>query len=159
MDHKIEISKRNRRRRLHDFTNPIAAAGFVGPYMTLIPPNWPHIEAILPHVDAWAEQMAGSADAAYALLRFAERLSIAQRGGWLVGWIARLVKTNAGEREFWREAAIGDLAAGLLAPLEKSPEATRREIRRLLAVVADAGSLGAREVLAAFMMGRSRHDD
>jgi len=146
------------RRIQYDLTDPVAAAGFVGPYLTPIPPDWPYVETILPTVDSWGELTAGSERAAYLLLRFAERLDVGQRERWLVAWVARLVEENKGNPRFWSEGALGDLAAGLLAPLEKSVEATRREVRRLLAIIADAGSLGAREVLAGFATGRTRYD-
>lgn len=131
-----------------------AAAGFVGPYTSPIPPDWPHLDAILPAIDRWARVTAYSFAAARALLGFAERLDMRQRTQWLISWIALYVGEHQGDQQFWGYGSNGDRAAALLKPLEHADTAARREIRRLLGVIADAGSLGARDVLSLFVSGR-----
>ncbi|MBX9701430.1 MAG: hypothetical protein K2X74_18495, partial [Acetobacteraceae bacterium] len=131
-----------------------AAAGFVGPYMSPIPPDWPHLDAILPAIDRWVGVTAYSSAAAHALLGFAERLDTHQRRQWLTKWVVRYVDEHQGDQQFWGYGSNGDRAAALLKPLEHADNATRREIRRLLGVIADAGALGARDVLSLFGSGR-----
>jgi hypothetical protein len=152
----MDLASQGRRYRGTDLRDPTAAAGFVGPYMSPIPPDWPHLEAILPTVDRWFDRMVWSKQAAHALLRFSERLDNEQRERWLLPWIARMVDKHGGDPDYWGYASIGDTTAAVLAPLEGRPRATRREVRRLLAIVADAGSLGAREVVSNFATARDR---
>jgi hypothetical protein len=140
--------------RYYRFTQAVAAAGFVGPYMTPIPPAWPHLEAILPTVDKWARQTAPSAHAAHALIRFAERLTENQMVQWLMPWLANYVEMHGRDEEFWQYGSLGDRAAALLKTLADQNTETRREVRRILAFIADSGSLGAREVLDNFAIIR-----
>ena len=130
--------------------DPIAAAGFVGPFTTPIPHDWPHLEDILPTVDRWVRCMISSKRAASAVLLFAERLSLDERETWLLPWVADMVAEHRSDHAFWSYGSIGDIAAGLLAPLETRSTTTRREVRRVLSFVADAGSLGAREMIPRF---------
>jgi hypothetical protein len=78
-----------------------AAAGFVGPYMSPIPPDWPHLDTILPAIDRWAIITACSFSAAHALLSFAERLDTRQRTLWLVKWVALYVDEHHRDQQFW----------------------------------------------------------
>jgi hypothetical protein len=122
--------------------------------MSPIPPGWPHLDAILPAIDRWATVTAYSSSAAHALLSFAERLDGRQRTEWIVKWVALYVEEHKGDQQFWGYGSNGDRAAALVKPLEQADISTRREVRRLLGVVADAGSLGARDVLSLFASGR-----
>jgi len=132
-----------------------SAAGFVGPYMSPIPPNWPHVDALLPAIDRWVEVTAYSASAGYALLGFATRLSIVERSQWLVKWLEIYADQHQGDPRFWTYGSNGDRAAGLLQPLESADADIRRRIRRLLGMIADAGSLAARDLLGRFVGARS----
>jgi len=125
-----------------------AAAGLMGPYMTPLPRGWPYLEAVLPEIDRWAELVCSSAPAALRLIKFAERLDIAQRRRWLLRWAGLMVERRRGDRDFWGYGGMGDTLAPLLEPLGATGAEARREVRRLISVAADAGSLGAREVLA-----------
>ena len=122
--------------------------------MSPIPHDWPHLDAILPAIDRWARVTAYSVAAAHALLGFAERLDSRQRTQWLANWVALYVDEHQGDQQFWGYGSNGDRAAALLKPLEHADATTRREIRRLLGVIADAGSLVARDVLSLFVSGR-----
>ncbi|WP_271627621.1 hypothetical protein [Bradyrhizobium sp. CCBAU 11445] len=153
----LECIKRPRgyRSDFDDLSKGAAAAGFVGPYMSPIPPDWPHLDAILPAIDGWVTATVYSSSAALALLRFAERLDTGQRTTWLVKWLALYVEEHQTDQQFWGEGSNGDRAAALLKPLEHADISRRREVRRLLGVIADAGSLAAREVLGLFASGRT----
>ena len=124
------------------------AAGLMGPYMTPLPEDWPHLDAVLPEIDRWAEMACGNASAALRLIKFAARLDIAQRGRWLLRWAGLIVERRRGDRDFWSYGGMGDTLAALLEPLAVTGAEARKEVRRLISVVADAGSLGAREALA-----------
>ncbi len=124
------------------------AAGLMGPYMTPLPEDWPHLDAVLPEIDRWAEMACGNASAARRLIRFAARLDVAQRGRWLLRWAGLIVERRRGDRDFWGYGDMRDTLAALLEPLAATGAEARKEVRRLIAVVADAGSLGARETLA-----------
>jgi len=124
------------------------AAGLMGPYMTPLPEDWPYLDAVLPEIDRWAEMACGNASAALRLIRFAGRLDIAQRGRWLLRWAGLIVERRKGDRDFWGYGGMGDTFAALLEPLAATGTEARREVRRLISVAADAGSLGAREALA-----------
>lgn len=132
-----------------------SAAGFVGPYVSPIPPDWPHVGALLPAIDRWIEVTAYSASAGYALLNFATRLSIAERSQWLVKWLEIYADQHQGDPRFWTYGSNGDRAAGLLQPLESADADLRRRIRRLLGIIADAGSLASRDLLGRFVGPRS----
>ena len=139
----------------HDWLgDAVTAAGFVGPYMTPIPPDWPHLDAILPTIDEWAAKVLSFASGAYFLLVFSERLGVSQRERWLLRWLADFVAVHGGDNGFWSFNFNGDRAAGLLKPLEVCRADTRREIRRILSIIADAGSLAAREILVSFATAR-----
>jgi hypothetical protein len=125
-----------------------AAAGLMGPYMTPLPEEWQHLDAVLPEIDRWAEMACGNAVAARRLVKFASRLDAEQRAKWLCRWAGLMAERRMGERDFWGYDGVGDSLAALLEPLATRGTEARREIRRFISVAADAGSLGAREVLA-----------
>jgi hypothetical protein len=149
-------SRPRRYRPDYDQMDKVAsAAGFVGPYMSPIPPDWPHVGALLPAIDRWVEVTAYSASAGYALLSFATRLTIAERSQWLVQWLEIYAEQHQSDPRFWTYGSNGDRAAGLLQPLESTDAEKRRRIRRLLGMIADAGSLAARDLLGRFVGARS----
>ncbi len=129
----------------------MSAVGFVGPYMSPISPDWQHVGALLPAIDRWVEVTAYSASAGYALLGFATRLSIVERSQWLVKWLEIYADQHQGDPEFWTYGLNGDRAAGLLQPLESADPDIRRRVRRLIGLIADTGSLAARELLGRFI--------
>lgn len=132
----------------------LRAAGFVGPYMTPVPPNWPFLEMLLPRIDSWVDTTKQHASAAYAVLAICERMSSDQLEEWFVPWLNAYAIEHKTDASFWMYAGFSDKAAGLLAALEDRPNATRAQIRRILAIMADAGSLSAREVLPRFAANR-----
>lgn len=132
----------------------VKAAGFVGPYMTPLPPDWPHLELLLPTIDSWVAKTACHPGAAKAMLAIGERMSVEQRELWLLQWLERYVTTHGRDAGFWMHAELADGAAGLLSPLDNQPETVRRRVRQLLSIFADAGSLAARELLPRFASGR-----
>ncbi len=134
--------------------NALRAAGFVGPYMTPVPPNWPHLEMLLPRIDSWVDATKQHASAAYAVLGICERMSPEQLEEWFVPWLIAYAKEHKTNASFWMYAGFSDKAAGLLATLEDRPNALRAQIRKILSVMADAGSLSSREVLPRFASNR-----
>ncbi len=144
------LDELRRRRRLADdhVEEWAAAAGLMGPYATPLPEGWPHLDAVLPEVDRWAQLACGSAPAAWRIVKFASRLDTTQRGRWLLPWVGQMVERRKGDREFWGYADMGDKLAELLEPLAATGNDTRGEVRRLISVIADGGSHVAREALA-----------
>lgn len=124
-----------------------AAAGLMGPYMTPLPDDWPYLDAVLPDIDRWAVLVCGSAPAALRLIKFSARLDLMQREHWLLRWAGLMVERRRGDREFWGYGGMGDTLAALLEPVSATGSGARREVRRLISVAADAGSLGARATL------------
>ncbi|MCP1854791.1 MULTISPECIES: hypothetical protein [unclassified Bradyrhizobium] len=68
--------------------------------MSPIPPDWPHLDAILPAIDGWVTATAYSPSAALALLRFAERFDTKQRTKWLVKWLGFYVDKHQTDQQF-----------------------------------------------------------
>lgn len=134
--------------------NALRAAGFVGPYMTPVPPDWSYLGMLLPRIDSWVNATKLHASAAYAVLEICERMSPAQLEEWLVPWLISYAKEHKTNASFWMYAGFSDKAAGLLAMLEDRPNAVRAQIRKILSIMADAGSLSAREVLPRFASNR-----
>ncbi len=136
--------------------NAVRAAGFVGPYLTPIPPNWPHLELLLPRIDGWVKVTKHNASAANAVLSICERMSLTQLEEWYVPWLALYNHEHGSDADFWLYAGFSDKAAGLLALLEGQSNETRIQVRRILSVMADSGSIAAREVLPRFASQRPR---
>ncbi|WP_166417849.1 hypothetical protein [Cochlodiniinecator piscidefendens] len=134
--------------------NALRAAGFVGPYMTPMPPNWPHLEMLLPRIDSWVDATKQHASAAYAVLAICERMSPAQLEAWFVPWLIAYSQEHKSNASFWMYAGFSDKAAGLLATLEGRPDTIRAQIRKILSIMADAGSLSAREIHPRFASNR-----
>ncbi|MBB3984941.1 hypothetical protein GGQ68_001257 [Sagittula marina] len=134
--------------------NALRAAGFVGPYMTPVPPDWPYLEMLLPRIDSWVDATKQHASAAHAVLAICERMSADQLEEWFVPWLKAYAKEHKTNASFWMYAGFSDKAAGLLATLEDRSHAIRAQIRKTLSIMADAGSLSAREVLPLFTSNR-----
>lgn len=132
----------------------VRAVGFVGPYYTPLPPDWPHLELLLPTIDAWVAKTAHHPSAARAMLAIGERMSVAQREHWLLPWLENYAALHGRNAGFWMYQEFADGAAGLLPPLDDQPDAVRRRVRQLLSIMADTGSLSARELLPRFASGR-----
>jgi hypothetical protein len=124
-----------------------SAPGLMGPYMTPLPPDWPHLGIVLPIISRWAEKACANASAANRLVNFAARFDTTQLVRWLLPWAGLMVKQRAGDREFWGYDDMGDKLATLLEPIATLDATMRTEVRRLISVISDAGSLAAREVL------------
>ena len=132
----------------------VRAAGFVGPYFTPLPPDWPHLESLLPTIDGWVAKTIHHPSAARAMLAIGERMSVAQREHWLLPWLERYAALHGRDPGFWMYGEFADGAAGLLPPLHDRPAAVRRRVRQSLSIMADTGSLSARELLPRFASGR-----
>ena len=132
------------------------SAGFMGPYGIPLPDDWPHLDAVLPEVNRWAELSLGSAIGARRLVRLAGRFDIAQRQQWLLAWATAMVERRRGDQRFWTYDHLGDELAQLIEPLASSGPTVRKEVRAILSVIADAGSLTARECLARLAGQRDR---
>ena len=139
---------------MENIDNALRAAGFVGPYMTPVPPNWPYLEMLLPRIDSWVDTTKQHASAAHAVLAICERMSADQLEEWFVPWLKAYAKEHKTNASFWMYAGFSDKAAGLLATLEDRSNAIRAQIRKTLSIMADAGSLSAREVLPLFASNR-----
>ncbi len=132
----------------------VEAAGFVGPYMTPLPPDWPHLDLLLPTIDSWVAKTASHPGAAKSMLAIGERMSVEQRERWLLQWLENYVALHGRDARFWMYAELADGAAGLLSLLDNRSETERKRVRRILAIMADAGSVSARELLPRFASGR-----
>ncbi|MBS1018738.1 hypothetical protein JK205_07315 [Gluconobacter cerinus] len=132
------------------------SAGFMGPYGIPLPDDWPHLDAALPEINRWAELSLGSAIAARRLVRLAVRLDITQRQKWLLAWATAMAERRRGDQRFWTYDHLGDELSQQIEPLASSGPAVRKEVRAILSVIADAGSLIARECLARLAGQRNR---
>lgn len=135
-------------------SDAVKAAGFVGPFMTPLPPDWPHLELLLPTINSWVGKTASHPGAAKAMLAIGERMSVEQRERWLLPWLENYVALHGRDASFWMYAELSDGVAGLLPPLDNRSEAVRKRVRRILAVMADTGAISARELLPRFASGR-----
>jgi len=152
---------RQSRRSIGELSSPAAAAGFVGPYVTPIPPGWSYVAELLPRIDSWAERTKGLASAADALLRFCDRLSTPEIQTHALPWIERWLELHESDPEFWAYSDIVNRAA--VVALRTQPEGEtagdlQRRVRHVLARLADHGSLAARQALAALAAQRPTKD-
>jgi hypothetical protein len=144
-------SRRDRHDHLSQF---VRAAGFVGPYMTPIPPDWPHLEALLEWIDSWVSKTCHLPSAAYAALVIVERMTAEQRQRWFLPWLALWVERNGADESFWSYNGLGEKAAALAKSLSSAPPTQRQQARQCLAIIADAGSPVARDLLPLFGAAR-----
>jgi hypothetical protein len=143
-----------KRGRHDDVSQALRAAGLVGPYLTPIPPDWPHLEQVLPWVDQWVERTAHLPAAAYSALEVAQRMTPEQRLRWFVPWLERWTRAGGADESYWSYYALGDKAAALLRPLPQCNAEIRHKVRQYLGVMADAGSIVSRELMPSFAAAR-----
>lgn len=146
-------SRRGRHDHLPQF---VRAAGFVGPYTTPIPPDWSYLEALLEWIDGWVSATCHLPSAAYAVLPIIERMTVDQKQRWYLPWLARWVQRNQADKNFWAYNGLGEKAAALAKALVNAPQPQRQKTRQCLAIIADAGSPVARDVLPLFGAGRPK---
>ncbi|MFW2350749.1 hypothetical protein [Qipengyuania sp.] len=144
-----------KRRGSHDhLPQGLTAAGMMGPYMTPLPPDWPHLGHVLKDIDVWVRETAHLPAAAVASLAIVERMDVPQRSRYFVAWLQLWVAGHGSDETFWSYAGLGDRAAAYLRPLRSEPQDVRRAVRRILGILADAGGTAARELIADFADGR-----
>lgn len=144
-----------KRRGRHDhLSHGAGAAGFVGPYYTPLPPDWPHLEDVLGAVDRWVRATAHLPAGAYSVIQIVERMSPDQRVRWFLPWLAHWTQLHGPDESFWSYNGLANKAAVLLKPLSASSNDVRTSGRAVLAILADSGSPAAREVIAAFATRR-----
>lgn len=132
----------------------VRAAGLVGPYMTPLPHGWPHLELVLEAVGRWVSATAHLPAGAYATLEIVERMNSDQRARWFLPWLTLWTEQHGSSESFWSYNGLGNKAAALLKPLSDGSDAVRAQGRKNLAILADAGSTAARELIAAFASSR-----
>ena len=130
------------------------AAGLVGPYMTPIPPDWPHLEWVLRAVDRWVRATGHLPAAAYDVLAIVERMNTEQRIRWFLPWLELWIRANNADGTFWSYNGLGNKAAALLKPLASGNEEVMTKGRQALAVMADGGATVARQLIASFASKR-----
>jgi hypothetical protein len=152
---------RSSRRSMSELSSPAAAAGFVGPYMTPIPPDWRYVAELLPRIDSWAKRTEGLASAANSLLRFCDRLSTAEIQTYALPWIERWLELHEADPDFWAYSDVVNRAAVVTLRIQPEDEKAgdlQRRVRHILARLADQGSLAARQALAAVAAQRPTKD-
>lgn len=144
-----------KRRGLYDqLPFSAGAAGFVGPYYTPLPPDWPHLEDVLGAVDRWVHATAHLPAGAYSVIQIIERMDPDQRVRWFLPWLTHWTQLHGSDESFWSYNGLGNKAAVLLKPLSDASNDVRASGRAVLAILADAGSTAAREMVAAFSTRR-----
>ncbi|MGY0791980.1 hypothetical protein ACW7BJ_21640 [Azospirillum argentinense] len=132
----------------------VEAAGLIGPYMTPLPPDWPHLEAVLGAIDRWVRATVHLPSAASGVLAIVERMDTNQRAHWFLAWLLLWTNQHGPNESFWSYHGLGNKAAALLKPLANGGDEVRTRGRLVLAILADAGSTVARELMAAFATTR-----
>lgn len=153
-DWMLEHAIPKRRDRYDQLSSGAGAAGFVGPYYTPLPPDWPHLEDVLGAVDRWVHATAHLPAGAYSVIQIVERMNPDQRSRWFLPWLAHWTQVQGPDESFWSYNGLGNKAAVLLKPLSDSSNDIRASGRAVLAILADAGSTAAREMVAAFATRR-----
>ena len=146
----------SRRTNYDSVPDALQSAGFVGPYMTPVPPDWPYLSALLPRIDEWQQSITHLPAAALALLAIVERMDVSQRKQWYLVWLVRLVDQNGPNESFWSYGGLGDKSAALVKILAQEQDIDALSVRRCLAAIADAGSAVARELIPRFAKGRPK---
>ncbi len=134
-----------------DRWDAVGAAGFVGPYGSPLPPDWPHLEHVLPRIDAWVRKVGDGERQAYCLFKFCDRFSLDQLETWALPWIEHIVQTCADDEEFWEAGDTVNHAATILGDLLVRRPALAQRLRPTLAILADRGSLAARQAQSRFV--------
>lgn len=128
----------------------VQAAGFVGPWSTPIPPDWPHLTDLVEWIDAWQQATLHLRRAAWLSLRVVERMSLDERASIYARWLGRLVDVYGSDPKLWQYDDLGDRAAALAKPLADHAGCDRPEMRRMLSIIADAGSNTALAIVPLF---------
>lgn len=81
-------------------------------------------------------------------------MTLDQRIKWFVPWLQEWTKLNGADESYWSYHGLGNKVATLLKPLAGRPDAPRAALRQYLSMMADAGSIIARETIPAFAAGR-----
>ncbi|OYX04400.1 MAG: hypothetical protein B7Z12_06745 [Caulobacter vibrioides] len=115
--------------------------------------------SLMQWVDGWAVRTPHLAGAADALLRFCDRLSIAEIETHALPWVERWLPLHENNEDFWGYADLVNRAATVILRLQPSDQVIensdlRRRVRQVLARLADNGSLTAREAMAAIAAQR-----
>jgi hypothetical protein len=152
MDARARDSKR--RGQYDQLSHGAGAAGFVGPYYTPLPPGWPHLEDVLGAVERWVHATAHLPAGAYSVIQIIERMNTDQRARWFLQWLEHWTQIHGSDESFWSYNGLGNKAAILLKPLSDASNDVRSSCRTVLAILADAGSTAAREMVAAFTTRR-----
>lgn len=134
-----------------DRWDAIGAAGFVGPYGSPLPPDWPHLGHVLPRIDAWVRKVGDGERQAYCLFKFCDRFSLDQLETWALPWIEHIVQVCADNEEFWEAGDTVNHAATILGDLLVRRPALAQRLRPTLAILADRGSLAARQAQSRFV--------
>ena len=134
-----------------DRWDAIGAAGFVGPYGSPLPPDWPHLEQVLPRIDAWVRKVGDGERQAYGLFKFCDRFSLDQLETWALPWIEHIVQACAEDQEFWEAGDTVNHAATILGDLLVRRPVLAQRLRPTLAILADRGSLAARQAQGRFV--------
>lgn len=137
-----------------ELSRGLRAAGMVGPYMTPIPPDWPHLESILPAIDVWVRATAHLPTAAYASLAIVEQMDVTKRACWFLPWVTLWTETNGPDENYWSYNALGNKTAALLVPLSTQDHEQRARVRRALGILADGGATAARQLITTFAASR-----
>ncbi|HEX5257767.1 MAG TPA: hypothetical protein VFW35_03170 [Sphingomicrobium sp.] len=142
------------RGRYDHLSQSLFAAGLVGPYFTPIPPDWPYLEDVLPWIDSWVERTAHLPRPASSALAIVERMTAAQRSRWFIEWLTKWTAAAGPDESYWSYNGLGNSAAALLRGLTVDDPEKRRTLRVCLGIMADAGSIVARELLPSFSVAR-----
>lgn len=137
-----------------ELSRGLRAAGMVGPYMTPIPPDWPHLESVLPAVDLWVRATAHLPTAAYAVLAIVERMDATKRARWFLPWVTLWTETIGPDEVFWSYNGLGNKTAALLAPLSTQDHELRALVRQSLGIIVDGGATAARQLISTFAARR-----
>lgn len=146
----MENAVPSRQTNYDSFDSCVEAAGLVGPWSTPIPPDWPYLADLLEWIESWQQATLHLRRAALLSLRVVERMSLDERASIYTRWLGRLVDAHDGDPKFWQYDDLGDRAAALAKPLADHAGCDRAEMRRILAIIADAGSNTALSIVPLF---------
>jgi hypothetical protein len=133
--------------RWSDRWDAVGAAGFMGPYASPLPPDWPHLDLVLPRIDLWVRRVGRLERQARAMLKFCDRFTPEQTEAWAMPWIEHIVVGGQTDDSFWEDEDLPNRAAVILDGLLARRPALATRLRPTLATLADRGSLAARQTL------------
>lgn len=150
----MENAMPKRRPSWDNTPHALQAAGFVGPFMTPIPTDWPYLSSLLPRIDEWQQSTNHLPSATLSLLAIVERMDVVERKQWYLVWLQRLVDQNGSDESFWSYGGLGDKSAALVKVLSTEKDIDAVSVRRCLGAIADSGSAVAREMIPRFSKTR-----